>query len=987
MRQAFTSWKALLLLLLFLPGIIEAQENTITGKVTDKATGGTMPGVYIMIKGTTNGSVTDANGGYSIKVPDTGATLVFSFLGYTSQEIVVGGSKVIDVALEENVKQLEEVVVIGYGTVKKADATGSVAVVGSEEFNKGAITSPQQLIVGKTAGVIVTPGSGAPGSGSTIRIRGGSSMSASNDPLVVIDGVPIENNGPSGMGNSLSVINPNDIESMTVLKDASATAIYGSRASNGVILITTKKGGSKFKISYNGSMIVNTVPGTVDVMNASQFRSLVDQQYGASSVAASRLGSANTDWQKQIYHTSLSTDNNLTVSGSLKEIMPYRVSLGYTRDNGILKTSDMDRTTLSVVLNPSLLDDHLKVSVNAKGMYTNTRFGNEGAIGSAITFDPTQPIYDPSSANGYFYWKDNSGNPIKIATSNPLAQLNLTKDISTVWRSIGNIQLDYKLHFFPDLHANMNAGYDYSSTDGSVNVPESASWTYDPVNGGGIRRAYDQTRKTSLFDFYLNYVKEIGSIYSKIDVTAGYSWQHFWREGKTYETNVAETVVNTNQPYKTENYLVSFFGRLNYTLKDRYLLTFTLREDGSSKFIKKNHWGLFPSVALAWKINSEQFLVNSNVVSDLKLRLGYGMTGQQDVTNNDFPYLAQYTLSDNYARYMFGDTYYNTYRPEGYDKNIKWEETTTYNVGLDFGFAKNRVTGTIDLYSRKTNDLINTIPVPAGSNLTNKITTNVGNLTNKGIEVTLNGKIISRPNLTWELGYNIGYNKNEITKLTKTNDPNYPGVQVGNISGGVGSTIQIHSVGYPVFSYYVYQQVYDNNGKPIEGLYVDRKPDGVLNSSDLYRYKQPAADVLMGISSTVTYKSWDFSFNGRVSLGNYMYNNIKSTRGTYQDVYNSGLNYTSNVLVSSLESGFKGAQYFSDYYMENASFFRMDNMTLGYRFGNLMKNKLNIHVGFTVQNAFVITKYTGLDPEVFSGIDNNVYPRPRIFLLSLGVDF
>ncbi|MBN2612700.1 MAG: TonB-dependent receptor, partial [Bacteroidales bacterium] len=958
----------------------------ITGKVTDNSNGETMPGVYVMVKGTSTGAVTDAKGTYTVKVSNSDAVLVFSFLGYTSQEITVGANKVIDVALIPDVKLLEEVVVIGYGTVKKADATGSVAVVSSDDFNKGAIVTPQQLMVGKSAGVVITTGNGAPGSGSTIRIRGGSSMSASNDPLIVIDGVPLDNNSTSGLSNPLSMVNPNDIESMTVLKDASATAIYGSRASNGVILITTKKGLSKFKVAYSGNMSVNTVPDKLDVLSGNEFRSLITDLYGSSSVAASRLGTANTDWQKEIYRTSISTDHNLSVSGTYKTL-PYRASFGYTNDNGILKTSNFNRTTLAVGVNPSMFDDHLKVNMNVKGMYTNTRFANEGAVGSALTFDPTQPVNDAASSNGYYYWKDNDLNPIKIATSNPVAQLELTEDIANVLRSVGNVQLDYKFHFLPDLHANLNMGYDYSESDGTVDVPEDASWTYDPANGGGIKRIYDQKRKNSLFDFYLNYVKDLESFSSRVDFTAGYSWQHFWREGSTYETNIAETVVNTDQPYETESYLVSFFGRLNYTLLDKYLLTFTLRDDGSSRFAEENRWGLFPSVALAWKINSESFLTNSNLISDLKLRLGYGVTGQQDVTTGDFPYLAQYTLSDDYARYMFGSVLYNTYRPEGYDKNIKWEETTTYNVGLDFGFLKNRITGTIDVYSRETEDLINTIPVPAGSNLTNKITTNVGNLINKGVEFSINGKVISTSDLSWELAYNIGYNENKITKLTQTDDPSYQGVATGGISGGVGSNIQIHSVDYPVFSYYVYQQVYDNNGDPIEGLYVDREPDGVLNSSDLYRYKKPAADVLMGISSSLNYKNWDFSFSGRFSFGNYIYNNVASTRGTYLDAYNPGLNYTSNVLASSKDTKFSSAQYFSDYYVENGSFFRMDNISLGYRFTNLMQNKINLRVGAVVQNAFVITKYSGLDPEIFGGIDNNIYPRPRIFMLGVNVEF
>ncbi len=985
MRKAFTISKAILMLLLFLPGILDAQEYNITGKVTDKSTGESLPGVYVLIKGTTSGTATGADGSYSVSVPNANAVLVFSYVGYISQEIPVGSNTVMNVSLELSTKELEEVVVIGYGTVRKTDATGSVAVVGSEDFNKGAITSPQQLLVGKTAGVVITTGGGAPGSGSTIRIRGGSSMSASNDPLIVIDGVPLENSGPSGMDNSLSVINPNDIESMTVLKDASATAIYGSRASNGVIIITTKKGTSKFRVSYNGTASINTVTKTIDVLSGAEFRSLVEDLYGTGSIAYGRLGDANTDWQKEVYRTSLSTDHNLSVAGTYKKL-PYRASVGYTNDNGILKTSNFNRTTLAIGLNPSFLDNHLKVTLNAKGMYTDTQFANEGAIGTALSFDPTQPIHDASNYSGYFHWKDNDGKPIKIATSNPVALLNMTRDLSSVWRSIGNIQLDYKFHFLPDLHANVNAGYDYSSSNGKVVVDPHASWTYDPTHGSGLLTHYDQTRKTELLDLYLNYVKDLSSISSRIDLTAGYSWQHFWREGSSFQTNYYENNVLSDLPYKTENYLVSFFGRMNYTLKERYLLTFTLRDDGSSRFAEENRWGLFPSVALAWKISSEPFLSGNNVLTDLKLRLGYGITGQQDI-GNDFPYLPRYTYSDNYARYQFGPSFYTTLRPEGYDYNIKWEETTTYNAGLDFGFLQNRITGTFDIYSRETKDLLNTIPVPAGSNLTNKILTNVGDLTNKGFEFTMNAKILSSQNLTWEVGYNLGYNKNEITKLTQTDDPSYQGVEVGNISGGVGSTIQIHSVGYPNNSFLVYQQVYDNNDKPVEGLYVDRNTDGVINDDDFYRYKKPAPDYQMGISSAVNYKNWDFSFAGRVSIGNYLYNNIKSTNGTYLDVYNPGLNYLSNAMSSAKETEFSSAQYFSDYYVENASFFRMDNISLGYRFTNLMDNKLNVHIGAVVQNAFVITKYTGLDPEIFGGIDNNMYPRPRVFMLGVSVEF
>ena len=978
--------KALLLVLgLTVTGMSWAQVISLSGRVTDADTGEPLPGVTVVVKGTTNGTITSSAGIYNLSV-EKGATLQFSYIGYKAIEQVVGESPTINVALHTDLEQLEEVVVIGYGQVKKKDATGSVTAVSSDDFNKGAITSPQDLIIGKTAGVIITSGDGAPGSAATIRIRGGSSMSASNDPLIVIDGVPVDNDGISGMSNPLASINPNDIESFTVLKDASATAIYGSRASNGVILITTKKGGGKFKVSYNGTATVYTVAKTIDVLSASEYRDLVTNLFGTGSTAYSLMGDASTDWQDKIYRTSFGHDHNLSVSGNAGEL-PYRASVGYTNQDGILKTSNIDRTTMSVSLTPILFDNHLHVNLNLKGVYNKTRFANTDAIGAAIQYDPTHPVMDENSVmeGGYYTWMTGSSFNDQ-AVDNPVALINLTHNGAKIYRSIGNMQLDYKLHFLPDMRANLNLAYDYSKTDGNNYTPANTSWT---SSFEGNKETYKQNRKMQLFEFYLNYVKNIDPIESKIDVMAGYSWQHFWWKESDYATNVAGTTVNDDTSSKTQNYLVSFYGRLNYTWKDRYLLTFTLRDDGSSRFASGNRWGLFPSLALAWKIKDEAFLKNNQVVSDLKLRLGYGITGQQDITDNDYPYLASYTksTSDETAQYQFGNKFYDTLRPEGYDANIKWESTRTYNAGLDFGFMKDRISGSLDYYYRKTNDLINTIPVPAGSNLTNEITTNVGNLKNSGIEFSVNLKPISRQDMMWEIAYNISYNKNEITKLTQTDDPTYIGVQTGGISGGVGSTIQVHSVGYPTNSFYVYKQVYDDNGKPIEGVYVDQNNDGKINSSDLYRYKKPAPDVLMGISSRFNYKNWDCSFSARISLGNYVYNNIASNRGTYYDVFNGGTDYLSNVVKQSEKTKFMTTQYFSDYYVENGSFFRMDNISLGYQFKNLMQEKINLHLSAMIQNVFIITKYNGLDPEVFGGIDNNLYPRPRMFVLGVNLGF
>lgn len=971
----------LLLLLLLVSAVPYAfgQDVAVSGKITDP-TGDPLPGVNVLVKGTTRGVVSNMDGMYEITTP-AGSTLVFSYIGFLSQEIVVQNAQTLNVTMQTDVANLEEVVVIGYGTVRKSDATGSVATVSSKDFNRGAISSPQDLIVGKTAGVVITSNNGAPGSGSTIRIRGGSSLTASNDPLIVVDGVPVDNT-VSGMANPLATINPNDIETFTILKDASATAIYGSRASNGVILITTKKGGRDLTVAYNGTASIYTVPNLVDNFSADEFRDLIRQRYAGNPAAIALLGDANTDWQDEIFRTSFGQDHNLSLSGTALKT-PYRVSVGYTDQKGILKTSSDRRTTLLLNLNPTLLDDHLKLNLNVKGLFNKTRFANTGAVGSAVTFDPTKPVMDGGIQHGYFAWTDN-GNLIDQAPDNPVALLNLTNDRADVKRSVGNFQIDYALHFLPDLHANLNLGYDYSESDGNKDIAENTTFT---SNFKGLAEDYGEKRRMELLDFYLNYTKDITPISSNVNFTAGYSYQHFWRENTDFQTYASDATVLANTLSRTQNYLISFFGRLNYALLDRYLLTFTLRNDGSSKFGGDNKWGLFPSAAFAWKINAEPFLANSSTISDLKLRLGYGETGQQDI-GEDFPYLGRYTYStqDNTAQYMFGNTFYNTLRPEGYDANIKWETTVTYNAGLDFAFVKSRINGSLDVYLRKTRDLLNRIPVAAGTNLTNYITTNVGSMENKGVELTLNSRIISTTNSFWEVSYNIGYNKNEITKLNMIDDPDYY-VATGGISGGVGNNIQAQTVGYPINSFFVYSQVYDPDGFPIEGLYVDQNGDGIINSSDLYHYKQPGADVTMGISSRLGYRNFEFSFTGRINLGNYVYNNVASSGATYQNLYNAGQKFISNVNTQVNNSRFVTPQYFSDFYMENGSFFRMDNISLGYEFPHMMDDKLIIRLNAVVQNAFVITKYNGLDPEVNNGIDNNFYPRPRTWLFGLNIEF
>jgi TonB-dependent starch-binding outer membrane protein SusC len=973
-----------------------AQEVKITGKVTDAIDGSSLPGVSIVVKGTTTGTVTDIDGKFALSV-NVGSTLEFSFIGYTKQEVVIGAQRTLTITLKTAATGLSEVVVIGYGQVKKGDATGAVTAIGSKDFNKGAIASPAQLLMGKVTGVQITTNGGAPGSDAVIRIRGGSSLTASNDPLFVIDGVPVDNDGISGSRGALSTINPNDIETFTVLKDASATAIYGSRASNGVILITTKKGmagqgknGSPIALEYNGNFSYYTMPKTIEVLGASEFRSLVTEKYDSDKAAL--MGDANTDWQKEVLQNAFTMDHNLNASGAYKT-MPYRVSLGYSDQDGILKTDNMKRTSLGLSISPSFFDNHLKVDVNAKRFFIKNRFADQGAIGAALQFDPTKPVMSGDTAyGGYYAWLQASGIPVGQATSNPVALLNLREDNSEVNRTLGNVQLDYKFHFLPDLRANLNLGLDHSISDGTRIIPPYAAWLYDKDKGGGENRIYNQQKKNELLDFYLNYVKNLSSINSKIDVMGGYSWQHFWRSDSSYVTNSIGTIVKEDLHNETENFLVSFFGRLNYTFNDKYLFTVTLRDDGSSRFSPDTRWGLFPALALAWKISDEGFLKGSNTISQLKLRVGWGVTGQQNITENDYPYQPQYTYSEPTAGYELGGVYYRTLRPEEYDANIKWEETTTANIGLDYGFAKDRVFGSIEVYQRKTKDLINKIPIPAGTNLSNQLLTNIGDMENKGVEFSVTTRPIVKEKLFWEIGVNATYSTNKITKLTATDDPTYLGVFTGGISGGVGNTVQIHSVGYPTNSFYVYEQVYDPSGKPIEGLYVDRNNDGQITDADRYHYKKPAADYYFGISSRLSIQNWDFSFSGRANLGNYVYNNVSSSNGVYERLYRPEGPYLSNVTADVNEAGFTTPQYLSDYYVQDASFFKMDNVSLSYLFKGIGNSKTNLRLSATVNNVFTITNYKGIDPEAFKesgkpGIDDNIYPRSRVFVFGITLQY
>ncbi|MCT4601845.1 MAG: TonB-dependent receptor [Marinifilum sp.] len=978
----------LMLVTVFSFTVLQAQEKVITGTVADANDGMGIPGVSVVVKGTTVGTTTDIDGKYTLNA-DVNSTLVFSFVGYKTQEILVGDQTQINVILSIETENLSEVVVIGYGQVRKDDATGAVFSVNSDDFNQGSTSSPQDLIVGKVAGVQIVNDGGAPGAASTIRIRGGSSMTASNDPLIVIDGMPLDNRGIDGLSNILGSLNPNDIETFTVLKDASSTAIYGSRASNGVILITTKKGkaGQKLQISYDNKFSIGKVKETIDVLNAEEYRALVTERAKThSSVNPALLGDASTDWQDEIYRNASGQEHNLSIAGSYKNI-PFRFAVGYTDQNGILQTSEMQRTTGTLNLNPSFFDDHLQINMGVKYMMVDNRFADKGAIGNALRFDPTQSVFNKTGIyGGYTTWLTNDGSRNVNGTRNPVAQLQQKSDKSEVSRVIADFQADYKLHFFPDLKASVKLGYDYSDSEGDVITDLNAAWVRNESDG--VNKHYTQEKKNKLLDFYLTYNKELPSLDSKINVMGGYEWQEFWSNPYEFEiSRIGKELKNDDKP--TINTLVSFFGRANYTFMDKYILTATLRKDGSSKFHKDNQWGTFPSAAFAWRMSEEAFVKNIDAISSLKLRLGYGITGQQQITDNDFPYLGIYRLSDSRTRYQFGNQFYTLIRPDGYDQTIKWEKTTTYNIGLDYGFFNNRINGTFDVYKRETEDLINRIPVPAGTNFTDLLTTNVGNLENNGFEFSINGIAIDKEDLFWEVGFNLAYNKNKVTRLTNYDDPNYKGVDTGDISGvGVGNKIQKHAVGHPLSTFYVYEQVYDANGKPIEGLYVDRNKDGQINSDDRYYAKDPAQDYNMGFSSYLKYKDFDFGFNGRIGLGGQIYNNV-IVGGRYQEMTVN--EYLTNLPSEINKSQFETAQQYSDYFLEDASFLKIDNITLGYNFTKLLKPllgfDLNARAYASVQNAIVITDYSGLDPEVNGGIDNDVYPRPRTFLFGLNVKF
>ncbi len=984
------SFMILPMLLLLIGTVAQAQDRTVTGRVTDTSGNG-LVGATISVKGTRVAVQSTNDGLFSIKAPASASRLVISSVGFASSEVAITGNSVEVILTPGAVANLNEVVVVGYGTARKRDLTGAVNTVSAKDFQKGNITTPEQLIAGKVPGVAITSNGGQPGSGSTIRIRGGSSLSASNDPLIVIDGVPLGQDVISGASNPLSFINPNDIETFTVLKDASAAAIYGSRAANGVIIITTKKGkGGAFRVNFNSNQSVSNIYKKVDVLNGNEVRSVVNQ-YG-NALQKSQIGTANTDWQNVIYQTAVSTDNNISFTGGLKKL-PYRLTLGYQYLNGVLKTDHLQKTSAAFALNPTFFDNHLRVDINLKGSIQQTRFANQGAIGSAVSFDPTQPVYSNDKRyGGYYEWRESNGSLVLNRANNPLGLLEQTFDKQKPMRSIGNIAFDYKFHFLPELRANLNLGYDVSKNDGSVFVPDSAASDY--LNRGRSQQV-KQTRKNSLLEFYLNYVKDIKSIDSRVDVTAGYSYNDFQAKNYSYRSLNAkgDTIAGSTRPafpFDIPRYVIlSYFARLNYNLKSKYLLTATIRRDGSSKFPKANRYGTFPSVALAWNIKSEPFLKNSKTFTDLKLRAGYGITGQQEGIGY-YDYIARYGVSALSSYYQLDSTFYRNFSPAGFNSALKWEQTATWNAALDYSFVNGRINGSIDFYLKKTKDLLNSVPQATGTNFALYVLSNVGSMENRGVEFSINLQPIRNRDLTWDVNFNATYNKNKITNLTIIpNDPKYIGLPTGT-ADGVNGFVFLNAVGSSKNTFYLYHQVYDKSGKPIEGLLEDVNRDGQINELDRYKGKRADPNFFLGFSTNVSYKKWTAGVVLRSNLNNYVYNNTFSNFGRRNVIIG---NYTTgNASASYLASGFTGLinperQLLSDYFLQNASFLRMDNLNIGYNFGKIAHDKATLRLNAVVQNVFTITKYQGLDPEISNGIDRNFYPRPRTYSLGIGLDF
>ena len=979
--------RSLLLVALFVIGCLQlmAQTRTIKGEVTDAQNGEALIGATVMVEGEKGGTVTDFDGNFSLQVSSSAKKIKVSYIGYIDKVLSISDN--MKVKLESDSKALADVVVIGYGTARKSDLTGSVATVKSKDFNKGLVSSPEQLINGKVSGVQIMSNSGSASAGSTIRVRGGASLNASNDPLIVLDGVPLEQGGISGnSSNFLSMINPSDIESMTVLKDASSTAIYGSRASNGVIIITTKKGQQgAVKVNFNTTNSLQTRAQMVDMLSRDEFVNVINQ-FGTDN-QKSLLGTANTDWNDEVYRTAFGTDNNLSVSGSIDKWLPFRVSVGYYNQSGLVRKDNVERWTGNVVLTPSFFQDHLKLTINAKGTLNNNSFNNGGAVWAAATFNPTIPVYSGNDKyGGYNEALDADGYPVNAGVRNPRGLVDLYDSKSKVSRFIGSMDVDYKVHFLPDLKLHATVGADYAKGDGTVYVPAYAAQSYnkDESLGGSDYKYGPQKNENRLLTLYANYAKYFEDIKSNVDLTAGYDYQYWKSTTPLYYTkSAAGTNLSTVKASDYRHVMLSYYGRINYSFDGKYLLTATVRRDASSRFSKDTRWGTFPSVALGWTLTEEPWLKNQKVLSNLKLRASYGVTGQQEGIGN-YNYLPVYTYSVTGAEAFINGQYINTYRPEAYVSDLKWETTTSWNFGLDFGFLDGRIGGAIDFYTRKTKDLLASVPTAAGTNFSKIILTNVGNVDSKGIEVSLNATPIQTKDWEWNLSYNFTWQNMKVKNLSLIKGGSQTNVKVGPSIDAY--QFQVLSEGYEPYMFYVYHQLYDSKtGKPIEGAYADLNNDGEINESDLYRYHSPAPKYIMGLSTSLRYKQLTLGMSFRANIDNYVYNGMGMSTGAFETVSynNSQLN---NLNTSFLKTGFKTRQYLSDYYVENASFLKLDNLSLSYNVGKINK-WASLTVSAMVQNVFTITGYSGTDPEVPNGMDNSFYPRPRTYSVSLGLQF
>ena len=979
--------RSLLLVALFVIGCLQlmAQTRTIKGEVTDAQNGEALIGATVMVEGEKGGTVTDFDGNFSLQVSSSAKKIKVSYIGYIDKVLSISDN--MKVKLESDSKALADVVVIGYGTARKSDLTGSVATVKSKDFNKGLVSSPEQLINGKVSGVQIMSNSGSASAGSTIRVRGGASLNASNDPLIVLDGVPLEQGGISGnSSNFLSMINPSDIESMTVLKDASSTAIYGSRASNGVIIITTKKGQQgAVKVNFNTINSMQTRAQMVDMLSRDEFVNVINQ-YGTDN-QKSLLGTANTDWNDEVYRTAFGTDNNLSVSGSIDKWLPFRVSVGYYNQSGLVRKDNVERWTGNVVLTPSFFQDHLKLTINAKGTLNNNSFNNGGAVWAAATFNPTIPVYSGNDKyGGYNEALDADGYPVNAGVRNPRGLVDLYDSKSKVSRFIGSMDVDYKVHFLPELKLHATVGADYAKGDGTIHVPVYAAQSYnkDESLGGSDYKYGPQKNENRLLTLYANYAKYFEDIKSNVDLTAGYDYQYWKSTTPLYYTkSAAGTTLSTVKASDYRHVMLSYYGRINYSFDGKYLLTATVRRDASSRFSKDTRWGTFPSVALGWTLTEEPWLKNQKVLSNLKLRASYGVTGQQEGIGN-YNYLPVYTYSVTGAEAFINGQYINTYRPEAYVSDLKWETTTSWNFGLDFGFLDGRIGGAIDFYTRKTKDLLASVPTAAGTNFSKTILTNVGNVDSKGIEISLNATPIQTKDWEWNLSYNFTWQNMKVKNLSLTKGGSQTNVKVGPSIDAY--QFQVLSEGYEPYMFYVYHQLYDSKtGKPIEGAYADLNNDGEINESDLYRYHSPAPKYIMGLSTSLRYKQLTLGMSFRANIDNYVYNGMGMSTGAFETVSynNSQLN---NLNTSFLKTGFKTRQYLSDYYVENASFLKLDNLSLSYNVGKINK-WASLTVSAMVQNVFTITGYSGTDPEVPNGMDNSFYPRPRTYSVSLGLQF